>query len=192
MWQKVPLTAKHQGRMGVAEMGERRVWGKEALPECQGEASGSGPLRLMEKRKKESEVTQLCPTLCNPMDFSLPGSSVHGIFQAKILGGLPFPSPGDLPNPGIEPGSPSLQAMLYRLSHQGSPNEANGERCQKQKQRKQMSWLSSERSGKHKTMLWCDSELMWFRASLLHQSGLTFLEYWFPISWNREHPRAEM
>ena len=35
--------------------------------------------------KKESEVVQSCPTLCNPMDCSLPGSSVHGIFQARIL-----------------------------------------------------------------------------------------------------------
>ena len=37
------------------------------------------------KVKSESEVTQLCPTLSNPMDCSLPGSSVHGIFQAKVL-----------------------------------------------------------------------------------------------------------
>ena len=60
----------------------------------------------------ESEVlvTQLCSTLCNPMDCSPPGSSVHGIFQARILSGLPCPSPGDLSNPGIEPGSPELQA----------------------------------------------------------------------------------
>ena len=35
--------------------------------------------------KKESEVAQLCPTLCDPMDCSLPASSVHGIFQARIL-----------------------------------------------------------------------------------------------------------
>ena len=34
---------------------------------------------------KESEVTQSCPTLCNPMDCSLPGSSVHGIFQGRVL-----------------------------------------------------------------------------------------------------------
>ena len=33
----------------------------------------------------ESEVAQLCSTLCNPMDYSLPGSSVHGIFQARVL-----------------------------------------------------------------------------------------------------------
>ena len=37
------------------------------------------------ERKKESEVTQSCPTLCDPMDCSLPGSSVHGIFQAIVL-----------------------------------------------------------------------------------------------------------
>ena len=35
--------------------------------------------------KKESEVAQLCPTLCDPIDYSLPGSSVHGIFQARVL-----------------------------------------------------------------------------------------------------------
>ena len=33
----------------------------------------------------ESEVAQSCPTLCNPMDCSLPGSTIHGIFQARIL-----------------------------------------------------------------------------------------------------------
>ena len=37
------------------------------------------------KMKSESEIAQLCPTLSNPMDCSLPGSSVHGIFQARIL-----------------------------------------------------------------------------------------------------------
>ena len=35
--------------------------------------------------KSESEVAQLCPTLSDPMDLSLPGSSVHGIFQARVL-----------------------------------------------------------------------------------------------------------
>ena len=37
------------------------------------------------KVKSESEVAQLCPTLCDPMDCSLPGTSVHGIFQARVL-----------------------------------------------------------------------------------------------------------
>ena len=55
-------------------------------------------------------VAQLCPTLYNPMDCSLPDSSVHGLLQARILEREPFPSPGDLPNPGVEPGSPVLWA----------------------------------------------------------------------------------
>ena len=37
------------------------------------------------ERKKESEVAQLCPTLCNPVGYSLPVSSIHGILQARIL-----------------------------------------------------------------------------------------------------------
>ena len=37
------------------------------------------------KVKSESEVAQSCPTLSDPMDYSLPGSSIHGIFQAKVL-----------------------------------------------------------------------------------------------------------
>ena len=37
------------------------------------------------KEKGESEVAQSCPTLSNPMDCSPPGSSVHGIFQARVL-----------------------------------------------------------------------------------------------------------
>ena len=57
-----------------------------------------------------SEVTQSCPTLCDSMDCSLPGFSVHGILQARILEWVPFPSPGDLPDPGIEPRSPALEA----------------------------------------------------------------------------------
>ena len=56
------------------------------------------------------EVAQLCLTLCNPMDCSPPGSSVHGILQARILEWVAIPSPGDLPSPGIKPGHPALQA----------------------------------------------------------------------------------
>ena len=39
----------------------------------------------LQKERKESEVAQSCPTLCNPMNYSLPGSSIHGIFQARVL-----------------------------------------------------------------------------------------------------------
>ena len=44
------------------------------------------------KMKSESEVAQLCPTLSDPMDYSPPGSSVHGIFQARVLEWVPSPS----------------------------------------------------------------------------------------------------
>ena len=57
-----------------------------------------------------SEVAQLYQTLSDPMDCSLPGSSIHWIFQATHWSGLPFPSSWDLPKPGIEPRSPALQA----------------------------------------------------------------------------------
>ena len=50
--------------------------------------------------KSESEVAQSCPTLCNPMEFS----------RQEYWSGLPFPSPGALPDPEIEPRSPTLQA----------------------------------------------------------------------------------
>ena len=48
-------------------------------------------------------VAQLCLTLCDPMDCSPPGSSVHGIFQARILEQFVFPSPGDRLDLGVEP-----------------------------------------------------------------------------------------
>ena len=58
-----------------------------------------------------SVQSQLCLTLCDPMDCSLPRSAVHGILQAKYWSGLPFPPPEDLADPGIEPAflmSPTL------------------------------------------------------------------------------------
>ena len=64
-------------------------------------------------------VYQLCPALCDSMDYSLLGSSVHGIFQARILEShsleLPFPSPGALSNPGIKPASLTSPALAGRF-----------------------------------------------------------------------------
>ena len=57
------------------------------------------------------KAAQSCPTLCDLMDCSLPGSSIPGILQAKILEwGLPFLSPGDLSKQWIKVESPTLQA----------------------------------------------------------------------------------
>jgi len=61
--------------------------------------------------------TYSCSTLCNPMDCSPLGSSVHGVFQMQeYWSELPFPSPGDLPNPGIKPVSlvsPALTGVYF-------------------------------------------------------------------------------
>ena len=59
------------------------------------------------------------------MDFSPPGSSVHGILQARIWSGLPIPSPGDLPHPEIKPvsfKSPALTAGSLPLVPPGKPS----------------------------------------------------------------------
>ena len=82
--------------------------------------------------ESESEVAQSCPTLCDPMDCSLPGSSVHGIFQARVLL-CPWDFPGKstgvdchfllqgiFPTQGFNPGLPHCRQKLYRLSHQES------------------------------------------------------------------------
>ena len=55
-------------------------------------------------------VAQLYPTFCNPVDCNLPASSVHGILQVRILEWVAISFSRDLPNPGIEPGSPASQA----------------------------------------------------------------------------------
>ena len=65
-------------------------------------------------------VTKSCPTLCESMDCSPPGSTVHVILQARILEWVVMPPLGDLPNPGIEPRSLLHHRwILYHLSHQG-------------------------------------------------------------------------
>ena len=54
---------------------------------------------------------------CDLMDYSPPGSSVHGISQARILEWVAFPSPGDLPYPGIEPVSLHCRRILYNFRY---------------------------------------------------------------------------
>ena len=69
---------------------------------------------------KESEVTESCPTLSDPMDCSLPGSSVHGIFQARVMQWVAISfSRGILPTQGTNPGLPHCRQRLYHLIHQG-------------------------------------------------------------------------
>ena len=86
----------------------RLIWGPSSGPGVGRRPAGGGAL-----------VTQPCPTLAALMDCSPPGSSVHGMLQP--WSGLPCPSPEDLPDPGIKPRSPALQAdsLLTELREWG-------------------------------------------------------------------------
>ena len=67
-------------------------------------------LELEPPLKVKVLVAQSCLILCDPMDCSPPGSSVHGILQARILKWVAIFFSRDLPDPGIKPRSPALQA----------------------------------------------------------------------------------
>ena len=66
-------------------------------------------------------LTPSCPTLCSLMDCNPLGSSVRGSLWARILEWVAIPSPGDLPDPRIEPAFSALQVDSLPLSHLGSP-----------------------------------------------------------------------
>ena len=69
------------------------------------------------------KVGQSRPTVCNPMDCVACQAPVHGILQARILEWVAIPSPGDLPNPGIKPRSPALQADSLPSEPPGKPSK---------------------------------------------------------------------
>ena len=78
--------------------------------------------------------TQSCTTLCDPMNYSPPGSSVHGICQARTLEWVAFPPPGDLSNLEIEPtspGSPALAGGFFFFFPTVPPGKPSGWKLQK-------------------------------------------------------------
>ena len=103
-------------------------------------------------------VTQLCPTLCDPMDCRPPGSSVHGILQARIVECLAhFLPQGIFPNQGQNMAVLHFRQTLYSLSHQGSPCYAEGSFLFKKKKKKgrnrRISFLQSPESETNLTKL---------------------------------------
>ena len=77
-------------------------------------------------------MLQLGLTLCDSLDCSPPGFSVHGILQARILEWVALPFPGDLPNPGMEPASlmsPALADGFFTTSTTTETKEIDG--CQR-------------------------------------------------------------
>ena len=106
------------------------------------------PVRaILSKFEREREVAQSCPTLCHPMDCSLPGSSVHGIFQAIVLEWIAISFSKESSGPRdrtrvshivdrrfticdlsqkANPGLLHCRQTLYDLSHEGSPSSREG------------------------------------------------------------------
>ena len=71
--------------------------------------------------ESESEVAQSCPTLCDPWTVAHQAPPSMGFSRQEYWSGLPFPAPGDLPDPGIEPRSPTLQADALTSAPPGKP-----------------------------------------------------------------------
>ena len=65
-----------------------------------------------------AKLLQSCPTLHNPIGYSLPGSSVHGILEVRILQWVAKPSSRDLPDPEIKPAAPAAPALAGRFPTQ--------------------------------------------------------------------------
>ena len=89
------------------------------MPSCSPQTPGLHPLRLRVKVL----VAQSCLTLSDPVDCSLPGSSAHGILQARTLEGVVTPF-----FRGWNPGLPRCRRILYQLSHQEGPQGCQGAR----------------------------------------------------------------
>ena len=76
-------------------------------------------------RARTCSVAQTFLNLCDPVDCSPPDSSVHGVSQARLWSGLPFPSQGSLPDPGIKPASltfPAFAGGFFTSEPPGKPN----------------------------------------------------------------------
>ena len=79
---------------------------------------------LRQHKVMRAKSLQSCPILCDPIDHSLPDSSIHGFPRQEHWSGLPCPPPGDLPNPGIESvslKSPALAGGFLTTSAPGKP-----------------------------------------------------------------------
>ena len=80
-------------------------------------------LKSVHESESESEVAQSCLTLCDPVDCSLPGSSTHGILEARILEWVAISFSRDLADPGIEHASPALAGGFFTTEPPGKPNK---------------------------------------------------------------------
>ena len=108
-------------RCELRESSPRGGWGSPA------EYASFPQQCLVMIRAATAESLPSCPTcpLCSPIDCSPPGSAVHGTLQQKYWSVLPFPSPGDLPDPGIKPVSLMSPALASGFFTTSAPWEAH-------------------------------------------------------------------
>ena len=131
------------------------------------------------RKGKESEVAQLFLTLCNPMDCSPPGSSVHGIFQARVLEWVAIAL-----TQGSNPGFQHCIQTLYRLSHQGSLNKCrdttNNPMLVGKRNKNQQNKVNRLFNLKEKLIISNEKATFLFPLSLLKFSSE---EIFFPCPW---------
>ena len=83
--------------------------------------------QVNQTQSTQSHLVVVVQSICDSMDHSPPGSSAHGIFQARYQSGLPFPSSEGLPNPEIKsmcPSSPALAGRFFTTEPPGKPKSA--------------------------------------------------------------------
>ena len=131
-------------------------WQPTRLPrpwDSPGKNTGVGCHFLLQcmKVKSESEVTQSCPTLSNPMDCSLPGSSVHGIFQSRVLewGAIAFSGQRMRWLSGI---TDPMDMILSKLQSWGRTGETG---VLKSRRSQRIRHLVTEQQQQHKLPSWC-------------------------------------
>ena len=100
--------------MGLASLLSALLGGSDGGGDVLGQGAGR-------RCRVPAKSLQLCPTLCDPVDCSLLGSSIHGILQTRTLEWVSKPSSKDLPDPGLEPASPALQADSFIAEPRGKP-----------------------------------------------------------------------
>ena len=96
----------------------------ESTPNCKKKKKKKGRKRqqcLFFEEECVCSFIQSCPTLCDSLDHSLPGSLSMGLSRQEYCSGLPFPTAGDLPNPGMEPTSLMSPALAGRFFITVSP-----------------------------------------------------------------------
>ena len=94
---------------------ESRLLGEISITSAQGWGSWWAAVYGVAQSQTRLKQLSSSSSSCDPMDYSLPGSSVHGIFHPKYCSELPLPPPGDLPDAGIKHMSPVSPALAGRF-----------------------------------------------------------------------------